>query len=345
MLHVELIKKDECGEGNVKEGLEVEENEECNKENDGIIRDKYFDVNMEASELYDAGSAPGCEGDRIDKPTLKEHPRRETSASAPTPDQEILYLDMVEVDHCEPLVVDDTCMSYSFDDSMRIAIGQEFASKTEVKNLLINASLKAYFDYNIVKSTTKLFVAKCVVSDCKWALRAVRINNLDRFSLRTYYNIRTCSSSLVDKKIRQATSELVTYMLRKRFPSQIDTPTPIKVMNMMENHGVTISYFKAWKGKHITVNDIRGASELSFGMLPNYLHMLKVINPGTVTHLVVERDEKFKYIFIALGASIKGFKAMMKVIAVDGTFLKIEYKGTLIIATAQDDNYHQYPLA
>ncbi|EXC21921.1 hypothetical protein L484_011086 [Morus notabilis] len=71
MLHVELIKKDECGEGNEKEGLEVEENEECNKEHFGIIRDEYFDVNMEASELYDAGFAPRREGDRLDKPTLR----------------------------------------------------------------------------------------------------------------------------------------------------------------------------------------------------------------------------------------------------------------------------------
>ncbi|EXB79399.1 Chloride channel protein CLC-c [Morus notabilis] len=45
------------------------------------------------------------------------------------------------------------------------------------------------------------------------------------------------------------------------------------------------------------------------------------------------------------GASIKGFKAMRKVIAVDGTFLKTKYKRTLIISIAHDGNYHQYPLA
>jgi len=65
MIHVELIKK---------EGVEAEENEECNEENDGIIRDGYFDVNILASELHDAGSVPGHEGDRLEKPTLNEHP-------------------------------------------------------------------------------------------------------------------------------------------------------------------------------------------------------------------------------------------------------------------------------
>ena len=48
---------------------------------------------------------------------------------------------------------------------------------------------------------------------------------------------------------------------------------------------------------------------------------------------------------MALGACIEGFKAMRKVIAVDGTFLKTKYRGTMIVATAQDGNYHQYPLA
>ena len=73
--------------------------------------------------------------------------------------------------------------------------------------------------------------------------------------------------------------------------------------------------------------------------------MLKKLNPGTVTHLVVDNNQVFKYFFMALGACIEGFKAMRKVIAVDGTFLKTKYRGTMIVATAQDGNYHQYTLA
>ncbi|EXB38210.1 hypothetical protein L484_006309 [Morus notabilis] len=49
-------------------------------------------------------------------------------------------------------------------------------------------------------------------------------------------------------------------------------------------------------------------------MLPSYLHMLKVMNPDTITHLVVDRDQKFKYPFITLGTSIKGFKETKSII-------------------------------
>ena len=146
-------------------------------------------------------------------------------------------------------MIDDNSVSFSFDDGMGIAVGQEFENKNEVKNLIIDASLKACFDYKIVKSTTKLFVVKCVVVDCKWALRAVRITNSDRFSLRTYYNTHTCSASSVDKRNRQATADLVSDMLKKEFPGQLETPTPKRVIDMMKNCGVSISYFKAWRGK------------------------------------------------------------------------------------------------
>ncbi|XP_062080339.1 uncharacterized protein LOC133785096 [Humulus lupulus] len=69
------------------------------------------------------------------------------------------------------------------------------------------------------------------------------------------------------------------------------------------------------------------------------------INLGTITHLEVDEDSKFKYVFLAYGACLKGFRCMRKVIAVDETWLKTKYKGVMLIATIQDGNFHQYPIA
>ncbi|WZZ46302.1 hypothetical protein YC2023_042561 [Brassica napus] len=49
--------------------------------------------------------------------------------------------------------------------------------------------------------------------------------------------------------------------------------------------------------------------------------------------------------FFALGACIEGFKAMKKVIIMDGTHLNGVFKGVLLIAIAQDPDHHHYPLA
>ena len=90
---------------------------------------------------------------------------------------------------------------------------------------------------------------------------------------------------------------------------------------------------------------VRGTSESGYEKLPAYLYMIRRANPGTLTRLVVDESQRFKYLFLAFGASINGFPFMRKVVVVDGTFLKGKYKGTLLTATAQDGNFQIFRIA
>ena len=47
--------------------------------------------------------------------------------------------------------------------------------------------------------------------------------------------------------------------------------------------------------KQIAASYIRGAPEMSFEILLSYLHIIKMLN------LVVDEDQKFKYLLVALG--------------------------------------------
>ncbi|XP_060960889.1 uncharacterized protein LOC133031416 [Cannabis sativa] len=116
-------------------------------------------------------------------------------------------------------------------------------------------------------------------------------------------------------------------------------------MTIMQNNHMPITYWRAWKGKKIANNLLRGSPKLSFPNLPAYLYMGRKMNPGTITHLEVDEESKFKYVFIAYATCIKGFRCMRKIIVVDGTWLKSRYKGVILIAMAQDGNFHQYPIA
>lgn len=93
----------------------------------------------------------------------------------------------------------------------------------------------------------------------------------------------------------------------------------------------------------------KGACGGSYNLLPAYLEKLVVANPGTIAEIHTEYSEdighKFKYMFLALAACIKGFKLMRKVIVVDGTHLRGKYVGCLLTASAQDGNYQVFPLA
>ena len=49
---------------------------------------------------------------------------------------------------------------------------------------------------------------------------------------------------------------------------------------------------------------------------------------------------------MSIGASLVGFHTSIRLmIAIDETFLKVKYLGTLFITTCKDDNNQIYPLA
>ncbi|XP_022568637.1 uncharacterized protein LOC111211662 [Brassica napus] len=112
-----------------------------------------------------------------------------------------------------------------------------------------------------------------------------------------------------------------------------------------KDHGVVISYSKAWRSQEHGQDIARGTPDDSYEALPSWFHMIKEKNPGSVIFIEVDSIGKFKYAFLSLGPSIRGFKLMRKILSVDGAHLKAKYKGTLLAATAQDGNFHLYPIA
>ncbi|XP_062099995.1 uncharacterized protein LOC133805862 [Humulus lupulus] len=115
---------------------------------------------------------------------------------------------------------------------------------------------------------------------------------------------------------------------------------------MSLSYGVHMSYAKAWRCREHALAYIRGTPESSFQKLPSFLYMMEQKNPGTVTHLQMDNEGRFKYCFMALGVSIMGFKTYIRpVICVDGTFLTTRCGGTLLCAMGQDANKKIYPIA
>ena len=73
--------------------------------------------------------------------------------------------------------------------------------------------------------------------------------------------------------------------------------------------------------------------------------MLEKLNPRTLTRIEVDGESKFKYLFLAFGVAIRGICYMRKVVGIDGTFLKGQYQGVLLVARAQEGNRQSHPLA
>ncbi|CAA7044070.1 unnamed protein product [Microthlaspi erraticum] len=97
------------------------------------------------------------------------------------------------------------------------------------------------------------------------------------------------------------------------------------------------------------MENAHGSIAGSYTILPAYLALLQRTNPGSIFFLDhVEEPlggSRFKFAFIAYGASIAGFPYMRKVIVVNGASLKWWYGGCLLSACAQDANFQIFPLA
>ncbi|XP_062117636.1 uncharacterized protein LOC133831380 [Humulus lupulus] len=73
--------------------------------------------------------------------------------------------------------------------------------------------------------------------------------------------------------------------------------------------------------------------------------MLHRTNPGSYIVLKSDEDDMFLYDFVALNASMKGWPYCIRVVIVYGTFLKLAYGGTLLVAATQDVEGKIFPLA
>ena len=91
-------------------------------------------------------------------------------------------------------------------------------------------------------------------------------------------------------------------------------PSVNQIITVMKSlHHVDASYWKCWKAQEVVKDMIRGTSEDNYKGMPSYLYMLMHSNPGTVVHLERDANNRFKYLFLAFGQSIRGYQAMRKV--------------------------------
>ncbi|KAI5343776.1 hypothetical protein L3X38_011652 [Prunus dulcis] len=119
----------------------------------------------------------------------------------------------------------------------------------------------------------------------------------------------------------KASSYLIGQCIKSKYEgvSRVHRPHDI-VEDMRKDMGVSISYVKAWRAREHALELVRGLAKESYMRLPSYCAMLEAKNLGF--HSVIR-----------------------PVIALDETFLKGKYLGTLFVATCKDGNNQIYPLA
>ncbi|KAL5552526.1 hypothetical protein UlMin_039927 [Ulmus minor] len=200
--------------------------------------------------------------------------------------------------------------------------------------------------YRIPKSDKKKFMARCIDEKCEWYLSVRVYKNTTMYKVCKYKNVHTCSLEFSNPDHRQALSHLISkYIQNKLGDPKVEYKTNQVISDVKKVLGVTVNYQKAWRAMQNAKDEVLGPVNDSFGLLPSYCHVLKKNNPESMTKIMKDSENRFKFLFVAYGVSIESWKHCRPVIVVDGTFLKAKHGGILFVACAKDGNNGIFPLA
>ncbi|XP_050897911.1 uncharacterized protein LOC127104800 [Lathyrus oleraceus] len=155
---------------------------------------------------------------------------------------------------------------------------------------------------------------------------------------------------------RKLDSNLICNSIKSLINSDASLKVKHIIAHIRETFNYTISYKKAWISKNKAIAAIYGNWETSYNNLPQWLLVMKTFLPGTIIELEtlpifsnegtqISGARVFHRLFWAFQPCIKGFAFCKPVVQVDGTWLYGKYRGTLLMAVAQDGNRNIFPIA
>ncbi|CAM8960811.1 unnamed protein product [Rhodiola kirilowii] len=229
--------------------------------------------------------------------------------------------------------------------------GQCFADKHAAISAVKAIHIRTSRNYHVVKSTTTLYEAKCVVLECLWRIRVIHRKRFGHFEITKLPAEYNCLLRTIQRDHKKLSSKLIADVVKQ----QITESPYLKVKNIQSQiidvYKYHVSYKKAWIGKQKAISDVYGDWTTSYSKLPQFLSALMHFNPGTSAIIEVEHisggenTSVCKRVWWAFKPMIDGWQYARPVISIDGTFLKGRYNGKLLIAMGFDSNNHQYPLA
>ncbi|KAK2649709.1 hypothetical protein Ddye_017198 [Dipteronia dyeriana] len=174
----------------------------------------------------------------------------------------------------------------------------------------------------------------------------VKVANSDYFQIRRFDHEHTCSNEAQFPHQRQASARVIGKHIKENFRDHRLYKLKKIIQGIQKEFGISCNYHKAYRAKHIALDEVQGTPVESYRIFPSYLYMLEQTNPETITDLHTYSANRFMYMFFCLKACIVRFLSLIRpVIAIDATFLKGRHAGVLFVAVCMDGNDQIFPLA
>ncbi|VFQ78645.1 unnamed protein product [Cuscuta campestris] len=188
-------------------------------------------------------------------------------------------------------------------DPTRIAVDSIYASKKDLDIHLKMLAISNQFQYQIRTSKKSCLHVVCVdFPRCTWAVRAVRLPGVEMFQIRRtlcsfrYNREHQCPIDARQGTTRQATYHIIAELVKHKFCDATTKPYPPNsiLSDMRREHGIAMTYKKAWFAKEKALEICFGTVQDSYASLPSMCFMLKQANPGSLIELTTTPDHLFK---------------------------------------------------
>ena len=118
--------------------------------------------------------------------------------------------------------------------------------------------------------------------------------NTTMYKVCTYKNVHTCSLEFSNPGHRQASSHLISkYIQNKLGDPKVEYKTNQVISDVKRVLGVTVNYQKAWRAMQNARDEVLGPASDNYGLLPSYCHVLKKNNPGSVTKIMKDSENRY----------------------------------------------------
>ncbi|XP_057719333.1 uncharacterized protein LOC130933731 [Arachis stenosperma] len=236
-------------------------------------------------------------------------------------------------------------------------IRMEYSSRKSVVAAIRSYTIARGVDYDVYESEPQTFYAKCKMYGrwCDWLIRADSIQKKICWEIRRYNGRHTCTTGVISQDHSKLDSDTVAEAIKPLVKTDPSIKVKIIIAKVQSRFNYTINYRKAWLAKQKFIAKVFGDWEKSYQALPWWLSVMVQKMPGSVVQIETrplyngnEEAQGVKIlhrVFWSFNPCVRAFRHCKPLIQVDGTHLYGKYKGTLLVAVAQDGNHNIVPIA
>ncbi|KAK2663697.1 hypothetical protein Ddye_002271 [Dipteronia dyeriana] len=122
-----------------------------------------------------------------------------------------------------------------------------------------------------MKSDITRYQVRCIVEECNWRLRIVKVANSYYFQIRRFNHEHTCSNEARFLHQRQASARVIGEHIKEKFHDHRSYKTEEIIQDIHKEFGISCNYHKGYRAKHIALDEVQGTPVDSYQILPSYL--------------------------------------------------------------------------